>query len=368
MFKNIYNNKVVLVTGNTGFKGSWLTTWLLNLGAKVVGLSDKVPTQPSMFELLDLQKKIKHYTADVNDFQKVSGIIQSEQPNFIFHLAAQAIVSKSYEDPLTTIHTNIIGTTNLLEALRIYNKPCTAVFITSDKCYENVEWTWGYRENDRLGGKDLYSASKAGAEVVFYAYYNSFFKDRSCPVKLVTGRAGNVIGGGDWAINRVVPDCVRAWSVDKPVVIRNPGSTRPWQHVLEPISGYMTLATKLSINPLLTGNSYNFGPVSDQTFTVKKLISTLADHWSFKSNINNIDIQEVPGFHEAGLLKLNCDKALNDLNWKPVLQFSDAARLTSSWYDSYYHNKEIEIFDYTSAQIKEYIDLASNLKLEWTYD
>jgi len=367
MFKEVYRNKRVLVTGNTGFKGSWLTTWLLHLGAEVIGISDSVPTRPSMFETLELENRIRHHDLDINDLPAITAVIGTSRPDFIFHLAAQAIVSKSYEDPLETIHTNIIGTANVLEALRRSNHSCTVVLITSDKCYENVEWTWGYRENDRLGGKDPYSASKAGAELIFHTYYHSFFSKPGCPVKLATGRAGNVIGGGDWATNRIVPDCIRAWSGDQPVLIRRPQSTRPWQHVLEPISGYLTLGMKLSENAGLTGESYNFGPASDQTFTVKELISAVAKNWTFKSVHEHINIQEEPGFHEAGLLKLNCDKALHDLHWKPVLGFDAATRLTAEWYDCFYNKKDTQIFEKTVEQIREYIKFADKIKLEWVH-
>jgi CDP-glucose 4,6-dehydratase len=365
MYNNIYNGKKVLVTGNTGFKGSWLTTWLLELGANVIGLSDKIPTNPAMFEALELAKKIDHCTADVTNFQEVKKIVEEKKPDFIFHLAAQAIVSFSYEDPLSTIQTNIMGTACILEALRHYNHSCTVVMITSDKCYDNVEWTWGYRENDRLGGKDPYSASKAGAEIVIHTYYHSFFSDKDSHVKIVSARAGNVIGGGDWAPSRIVPDCIRAWSQGKAVIIRRPASTRPWQHVLEPISGYLTLGKNLYQNKQLSGESYNFGPASDQTFMVKQLIDEVALNWTFKKDQQQVIVQEDPGFHEAGLLKLNCDKALHDLKWKPVLGFADAARLTASWYDVFYNQKEKDLYGFTLAQIAEYAAIAKKTDTVW---
>jgi len=361
MYNDIYKGKKVLITGNTGFKGSWLTTWLLELGANVIGLSDRIPTNPSMFEALELAKKIDHHTIDIRNYPQVKELIEKTKPDFIFHLAAQAIVSDSYKDPLTTIQTNVMGTASVLEALRSYDHPCTVVMITSDKCYENVEWTWGYRENDRLGGKDPYSASKAGAEIIFHTYYHSFFSNKDSVVRITSARAGNVIGGGDWAQSRIVPDCIRAWSLDKPVIIRRPVSTRPWQHVLEPISGYLTLGKTLYQHPELTGESYNFGPASDQTFKVKELIDEVALNWTFKKDQQQMIVLENPGFHEAGLLKLNCDKALHDLKWKPVLGFSDAARLTASWYNLYYHNKEKDLYSFTLSQIAEYATVAKKI-------
>ncbi len=365
MFSNIYKNKTVLVTGNTGFKGSWLTTWLLHLGAKVIGLSDRIPTNPSMFETLELEKKIRHFTANINQLTDVTAIIRESKPDFIFHLAAQAIVSESYNDPLTTIQTNVIGTANILESIRTLKYPCTVVLITSDKCYENVEWTWGYRENDRLGGKDPYSASKAGAELIIHTYYHSFFHNNSS-VKIASTRAGNVIGGGDWASNRIVPDCIRAWADEKPVIIRRPQSTRPWQHVLEPISGYLTLGQYLHENDSLSGESFNFGPASDQTFTVQQLIDELASNWVFENAIDKVVVHEEPGFHEAGLLKLNCDKALHFLKWKPVLDFQQAARFTANWYNEYYHASSPSLDQLTLSQIDEYYRAANKINLPWT--
>jgi len=366
MFNEVYKNKVVLVTGNTGFKGSWLTTWLLNLGAKVIGLSDRIPTEPSMYKVLNLEKRITHHTIDIRNAAEVTALIQKTKPDFVFHLAAQAIVSRSYKDPLETIQTNILGTANILDALRLSNHPCTAILITSDKCYENVEWTWGYRENDRLGGKDPYSASKAGAEIVFYTYYHSFFHDKKSMVRIASTRAGNVIGGGDWADSRIVPDCVRAWAKNEPVIIRRPRATRPWQHVLEPVSGYLTLGQHLFDAQNLSGESFNFGPSSDQTFTVQQMIEAIAKNWTFKSGHEQIVLQDDPGFHEAGLLKLNCDKALHYLQWKPVLSFSEAAFFTANWYNQYYHTPGADLFELTHSQIDTYAKAANKINLAWS--
>jgi CDP-glucose 4,6-dehydratase len=365
MYKNVYQDKVVMVTGNTGFKGSWMTMWLLNLGAKVIGVSDKVPTQPSMFEILDLKNQITHHFADINDAETIQGLVAKYKPDFLFHLAAQPIVSTSYSNPLQTIQTNVIGTANLLEALRLSNHRCTAVFITSDKCYENVEWTWGYRENDRLGGKDPYSASKAGAEIVIYTYYNSFFSKPDSSVRVVSVRAGNVIGGGDWADNRIVPDCVRAWAKHQPVVIRRPRATRPWQHVLEPISGYLTAGQLLHEHQSLNGESFNFGPAADQTFTVQQTLEAIAEHWTFENDHGKVTVQEDTLFHEAGLLKLNCDKALHTLRWKPVLDFKEATRFTAEWYSYYYSKGAPGLGEFTLSQIASYNSFAGKLNIEW---
>lgn len=366
MFNNVYAGKHVLVTGHTGFKGSWLTVWLLSLGAKVTGISNQIPTKPSMFEALDLGSKINHILADIRDGARMKQLVAELKPDFVFHMAAQPIVSLSYSDPLDTITTNIVGTANLLEALRHSNHHCTAVFITSDKCYENVEWTWGYRENDRLGGKDPYSASKAGAELMIYTYFHSFLKAQGSNVRIVSTRAGNVIGGGDWADSRIVPDCVRAWASKQPVEIRRPKATRPWQHVMEPISGYLTVGAALYENHDLTGESYNFGPAADQTYTVEELLEEIAKNWHFDGSYGKFNIDRTPTFHEAGLLKLNCDKALHELKWKPALRFEDAARLTATWYDKFYHQGTEGLYDFTLGQINEYAGFASAASIPWT--
>jgi CDP-glucose 4,6-dehydratase len=279
MIENYYKGRKVLVTGNTGFKGSWLTIWLLKMGAEVIGISKYIPTSPSLFEELDLEKKIKHYYADVRDLVRINKIITDEMPDYIFHLAAQAIVSTSYNDPVETVATNVIGTMNILEVLRTFSKPCVAIMITSDKCYDNVEWIWGYRETDALGGKDVYSGSKGAAELIIKSYYNSFFNNNH-PVRLAVGRAGNVIGGGDWAKDRIVVDCMLAWNEDKTVEIRSPKATRPWQHVLEPLSGYLLLGAKTFDGNNLHGETFNFGPKAEQNRTVVELLSDMKKYWN----------------------------------------------------------------------------------------
>jgi CDP-glucose 4,6-dehydratase len=364
LFGGIYNNKKVLITGSTGFKGSWLCTWLTLLGARVYGVAKDIPTKPSMFETLGLPGKITSYIEDIRNYERLGAIINDICPDFIFHLAAQPIVSKSYREPLETLSTNVMGTANVLEALRNYSLPCTIVIITSDKCYDNVEWVWGYRENDALGGKDIYSGSKGCAEFVFHSYYHSFFKDKKPHIKLATARAGNVIGGGDWARDRIIPDCMRSWSVGNPVEIRSPDATRPWQHVLEPLSGYLQLAARLGEQSDLNGESFNFGPSSGYTHTVRDILEYMRPRWHFDDREKAYRITGGPTFHEAGLLKLNCDKSLYHLRWVPVLDYRELLDYTCDWYYEYYQNKS-DMFAYTVSQIDRYINSAVEMAVSW---
>lgn len=364
MFRNTYQNKKVLVTGHTGFKGSWLTAWLLKLGAKVVGVSKDIPTQPSMFEELGLAKKITDYREDVRDSARMRTIFEAEKPDFVFHLAAQPIVSTSYTDPLDTFSSNVMGTANVLDALRFLQNPCTAIIITSDKCYDNVEWVWGYKETDALGGKDIYSGSKGAAELVFRSYFFSFFQKHPF-VRLATARAGNVIGGGDWAKDRIVPDCMKAWNEGKAVEIRSPKATRPWQHVLEPLSGYLNLGMELAENQALHGESFNFGPKAEYSHTVKTLLEDLSRFWHFESVEQAYQITGNIPFHEAGLLKLNCDKALFHFRWLPTLDYEQLIDFTSSWYYAFYKEK-MQMWNFTSDQIDTYEKLAQQKQIRWT--
>ncbi|MBI9033216.1 MAG: CDP-glucose 4,6-dehydratase [Bacteroidales bacterium] len=366
MFENVFKNKKILITGNTGFKGSWLSAWLIGLGADVYGISKDIPTSPSMFEELSLVEKITHYFEDIRNYQTVKDIIYEVKPDFLFHMAAQPIVVTSYLEPLDTITTNVIGTANILEALREVNNQCTAVIITSDKCYDNVEWVWGYKETDMLGGKDIYSGSKAAAEVIFKSYYHSFFKNtKKSNVRAVTVRAGNVIGGGDWADYRIVPDCIKAWIEGRSVEIRSPKATRPWQHVLEPISGYLTVAQALYKDIQLNGESFNFGPHAEYSKTVKDLLDDLSAFWDLNQEPSFLS-SETSEFHEAGLLKLNCDKSLFYLKWIPNLNYEKLIEFTSTWYHTFYKVENANMFDFTLAQIKEYEDIARNKEISWT--
>lgn len=364
MFNNQYQGKKVLLTGHTGFKGSWLTAWLLKLGAKVCGLSDQIPTNPSMFEELGLEQKIEHHFCDIRDFEGVSKILMEFKPDYVFHLAAQPIVSVSYEDSLNTISTNVMGTAVLLEALKQWNQPCNVVVITSDKCYENVEWVWGYKETDHLGGRDIYSGSKGAAEVIFHAYYHSFFTKNNNKIKLATGRAGNVIGGGDWARDRIVVDCMKNWAEAKTVEIRSPNATRPWQHVLEPLSGYLTLGAQLSSDERLLGESFNFGPRSEQNRTVLELLTDLSQQWHFENLEDAYRVTDNIPFHEAGLLKLNCDKALFHLRWEANLSYKECVQMVGEWYYSFY-KMEKDMYQLTLEQISQYENLAMERNLIW---
>ncbi|CAG0942930.1 CDP-glucose 4,6-dehydratase [Candidatus Brocadiaceae bacterium] len=360
LFGDIYRNKKVMVTGNTGFKGSWLSAWLLKLGADVYGLSNGIPTQPSHFEVANLKDRIKYIEKDICTFEEVEKVFSTIRPDFVFHLAAQSLVRVSYNDPALTIRTNVLGTMNVLEALRQVNHQCCAVMITSDKCYDNVEWIWGYRETDALGGDDPYSASKGAAELVIKTYANSFFNKDESNVKISSVRAGNVIGGGDWAQDRIIPDCMRAWSSGKHVTVRNPGATRPWQHVLEPLSGYLCVGQKLSEDPTLNGEPFNFGPPADQNYTVGELIAQMQKSWHGGVDV----IQSNRDEKEATLLKLCCDKALHILGWKANMNFQETVKFTVDWYKTYYEQKE-DVFNMTCDQIEDYVKMAAERKLIW---
>jgi CDP-glucose 4,6-dehydratase len=365
--KEIFFNKKILITGHTGFKGSWLSLWLTYLGAKVVGLSNDIVSNESNFEISKISHIVDDFRFDIRDTNAVSSLVKEIQPDFVFHLAAQSLVRPSYDDPIETITTNAIGTANILNALRILDKKVIIILITSDKVYDNVEWVWGYRETDRLGGKDPYSASKGMAELVIHSYFESFFKKVNSNIKVGITRAGNVIGGGDWAIDRIVPDCIRAFACNKPVNIRNPNATRPWQHVLEPLSGYLALASKLEKDDKYNGEAYNFGPMADQNYSVKKLINEMSKHWC-QIKLNDVSNKN-DKFHEAGLLKLNCDKALLDLGWYSALKFEQTVKMTVIWYKHYYENKSKDMFQFSIKQIEEYIKIAKAKGITWAnYD
>ena len=360
-FADLFKKRSVLVTGHTGFKGSWLTTWLNLMGANVIGVSLNPPSQPSHFEVAELAKSIEDNRLDIRDGDELKLLVSRTQPDFVFHLAAQPLVLQSYLDPVETYQTNVLGTLNLLEALRSLKKKCTSVLITSDKCYKNVEWVWGYRETDPLGGQDPYSASKGAAELVISSHVKLFFQTDG-PVRIAIGRAGNVIGGGDWAQDRVVPDCVRSWAKEEPAQLRNPQSTRPWQHVLEPLSGYLNLAAELSQRSELHGEPFNFGPPAHQNHTVMELVQEMSKYWVKVRWEDTSDIDKQP--YESGLLKLNCDKALHYLQWQAVLPFQETVRLTAEWYRSYYENPST-IRDVTLSQIQEYESYARDKGMMW---
>jgi CDP-glucose 4,6-dehydratase len=349
--KSYFRGKKVLITGHTGFKGSWLTMWLNILGASVAGISNSFPSSPSHYKLLNLNKKILSKKLDIRNLNTLKNFIKKYKPDFVFHLAAQSIVKVAYENPMRTWSTNTVGTINILESLRQLKKKCVAIIITSDKCYENLEIKRGYHENDRLGGKDPYSASKASADLAIRSYVSSFFSHKNNKVFIATARAGNVIGGGDWSPNRLIPDCVRSWSKKKKVSIRNPYSTRPWQHVLEAIYGYLTLAINLNKNPGLHGEAFNFGPANHQNYKVVSVIKLMKEYWqnvSWKLNKNHNKI-----FKESSLLKLNSYKAKKKLKWKSVLTFKENIHLVANWYKNFYLNSK-QTYKLTLDQIEFY--------------
>ena len=352
-FANNFKNKVVLVTGNTGFKGSWLSLWLNLMGAKVIGVSKDIPTIPSHYKLNN-KFYMKNEKFDLSNKKLITKIIKNSKPDYIFHLAAQAIVLESYSDPYATYQSNTVGTLNILESLKESNHKCTAILITSDKCYENINKKVNYKENDRLGGLDPYSSSKASAELIIRSYYESYFKTKSSNVRICSARAGNVMGGGDWAKYRIVPDCMKSWSEGKKVIIRNAKSTRPWQHVLEPISGYLTLAKSLSKDQNLNGESFNFGPNSNSSHTVKELVDNLSLYYpGSESKV----IPDKNKRYEANLLSLNCLKAKKLLNWSSRINFKNTAKMTSQWYETYYNSSPKNAYKLSIEQIEQYIAL-----------
>jgi len=362
-----FSGKTVLVTGHTGFKGSWLTVWLRRLGARVIGLSLDIPTQPSHFVELDIADYIDDHRVDVRRFGDVLDLIMRIKPDIVFHLAAQPLVRQSYSAPLEAFETNTLGTANILEALRIADRHCAAVMITSDKCYDNVEWVWGYRETDRLGGKDPYSGSKGAAELVIRSYCASYFNSPDSKLRVAVGRAGNVVGGGDWAEDRIVPDCIRAWVEGNAVDIRSPNATRPWQHVLEPLSGYLWLAVLLQQQRDLNGEAFNFGPSVYEDHPVIELLGALARTWSGYASHRVVHAAENSA--EAGLLKLNCDKAFARLSWRSTLEFAEMIALTGQWYDAYYRSdRRQSVLTLTEAQIEHYENLAKSRGLTWACD
>ncbi len=362
LFSDIYKGKTVLVTGHTGFKGSWLCLWLKKLGAKVIGIGLDPISDKSFYSINKINEILIDKRFDIRDLEKLKKVIQDLQPDFVFHLAAQAIVRRSYLNPIETWSTNLIGTINVLESMRYVKKKCSCVLITSDKCYKNNEWIWGYRESDKLGGSDPYSASKASSELAIRSYFDSFFRDTESQVRITSARAGNVIGGGDWSEDRIVPDCIRAWSNSETVKLRSPNSTRPWQHVLEPLSGYLSLGSKLYIDKNLNGHSFNFGPTIAENHSVLELVKIMGKSWS-KVQWEDCSSNKKELF-ESSLLKLNCDKALGMINWQSTLTFKETIRFTIDWYKEFFEFNE-NICEKSSSQIDEYIKLAKNFPQNW---
>ncbi len=346
--KNHFEGKRVLITGHTGFKGSWLSLFMHHNKANVLGISDRIPTRPSHFELLGLKNKISSKMIDITNLKKLKKIFIKFKPDYVFHLAAQAIVKSSYDNPVRTWHSNLIGTVNVLECLRSVKKKTTAVIITSDKAYKNIETKKGYKENDVLKGDDPYGASKSSADIAISSYFYSYFSKKNSKVLISIARAGNVIGGGDWSPNRIVTDCIKSWSKNKKAIIRNPKSTRPWQHVLDVVNGYTQLAIKLNKDSKLNGEAFNFGP--DKTnLKVIDVLNKMKFYWPKI----NWKIKKQNKFRENNLLHLNSMKSKKYLKWSTVLNFNNSIKFTVEWYKYYLKNKK-NIYRYSLSQIFEY--------------
>ncbi len=349
--KNFWCGKKVFLTGHTGFKGSWLCLWLHYLGAKVTGYALSPPTKPNLFELCQAEQFITSIIADIKDREKLQKAMLAAEPEIIIHMAAQPLVREAYLNPVETYATNIMGTVHLLEAVRVCKSVKAVVNVTTDKCYENMEWVWGYRENDALGGYDPYSASKACSELVTSSYRNSYFNPREYQVHgvgIASARAGNVIGGGDWAKDRLIPDCIRALTKGEKIIIRNPKAVRPWQHVLEPLGGYLLLAQKLyQASPQYTG-AWNFGPNDDDAQTVEWIVKQIYTKLGQKNILETneqlctFDITQGESPHEANYLKLDCSKAKSELGWSTKWNLEQALDKVIEWLEAYQENQDIK--------------------------
>lgn len=343
-----FSGKRVFITGDTGFKGSWLAVWLYSLGANVLGYALPPESKESHFALTGLDCLITHVDGDIRDAQKYRKVVQEFQPEILFHLAAQSLVRVGYKEPKITFDTNIGGSVNVLETIRSTPSIRSVVYITSDKCYKNKEWVWGYRENDELGGYDPYSASKAATEIVFLAYLNSYFQARR-DIGIASTRAGNVIGGGDWALDRLIPDCIRSLQKKQPIVLRSPEATRPWQHVLEPLWGYLLLAIQLWEHPTLFSGSWNFGPKVGKTWTVVDVVKHVIQFWG-EGEYRIEPEKNAP--HEARLLQLNTDKANIELTWEMRWDTLQTIIETVEWYKRVFHGEKV--MNVTLSQIEKF--------------
>jgi CDP-glucose 4,6-dehydratase len=348
LFDGLYKDKNILVTGHTGFKGSWLSIWLNEMGANVIGYALDSYTDQDNFVVTNLSEKITDLRGEIRDYDNLLRTFKEEKPEIVFHLAAQPLVRLSYEQPRETYEVNVMGTVNVLEAARQSDSVKTVIIITSDKCYENNEWIWGYRENDPMGGYDPYSSSKGCAELVTSAYIRSFFENEDSDIAVASVRAGNVIGGGDWAADRLITDCISYLKKDKAIEIRSPKAIRPWQHVLEPLRGYLLLASKLYQNPKKYTGAWNFGPDEASIVTVGELVDKLVNKWGSGEWIDTSNTNEP---HEAKLLKLDISKARHYLNWEPKLSFDQTIDLVVDWYQ----NDNVN-YDFDVEQIKEYLN------------
>jgi CDP-glucose 4,6-dehydratase len=360
-FKEFYEGRRVFITGQTGFKGSWLSLWLSELGARVFGYSLDPPTEPSLYEASGLSQKIHSTIGDIRDLENLRTVLKKSRPEIVFHLAAQPLVRHSYLEPVETYETNVMGTVNLLEACRSTPSVRSIIVITSDKCYENNESNRGYKETDRMGGYDPYSNSKGCAELVVSAYRQSFFNPAEYQkhgVVLASTRAGNVIGGGDWGKDRLLPDCIRFLVQDKTIIIRNPKAIRPWQHVFEPLRGYLLLGQKMSLGGIKYGEGWNFGPSRRGILTVEKVVDKVVKEWGGGS-WRNPSTQKEKKLHEAKNLSLNINKAQRGLGWEPLLTFDQNIKLTIEWYKHYYNNSS-DILDFSINQLRHYENILLN--------
>jgi CDP-glucose 4,6-dehydratase len=363
MFNGYYQGKRVLVTGHTGFKGGWLSLWLKQLGASVWGISLPAPTDPNLHELIRGHAFAGEIECDIRNLEALTAAVKKVQPQVVFHLAAQPIVRRSYTEPLETFQTNALGTAHLLEALRRLKWNCLTLVITSDKCYENREWEFAYRENDALGGHDIYSMSKAATELVAQAWNRSFFEPDAALGPVATVRAGNVIGGGDYAADRIVPDCIRALADKKPILVRNPAAVRPWQHVLECLSGYLWLAARLAAagkqSPL--AGPFNFGPEPSARQPVRRLVEEILGIWPGEW----VDGSQPGSVHEARLLSLSIEKAGGLLGWLPAWEFQEAVRRTVQWYHRRHVSNTPDLLQFSQSQIADYTEAARSKRLAW---
>ena len=359
-FDGVYFGRRVFVTGHTGFKGSWLSEWLLGLGAEVTGYALEPPTDPSLFAESGLAGRMGHTIGDVRDLEHLRGAILAARPEIVFHLAAQPLVRLSYDDPVYTYETNVMGTVNLLEAVRACPSVRAVIIVTSDKCYENRETGQAYREGDAMGGYDPYSSSKGCAELVTAAYRRSFFGKRS-DVRIASVRAGNVVGGGDWALDRIVPDCVRALQAGEPIIVRNPEAVRPWQHVLEPLSGYLHLAARLWTGESDLDGAWNFGPEEQGTVPVRQVVDRIVGAWGTGSW--EMPVGHVVQPHEANLLALDIEKAITELKWHPLYPIERALDVTAEWYKARHEGADPR--QLTLADIQAYQDAAVARGAAW---
>jgi CDP-glucose 4,6-dehydratase len=366
LFSGVYSGKTVLVTGHTGFKGSWLILWLQLLGARVIGYALSPHTEPSLFQLSNAQEGITHIIGDTRDLSKVREVCQTYKPDFVFHLAAQSLVRYSYEHPVETYETNVMGTIHLFEAIRATPSVRVCVNVTSDKCYENREWEYSYRENDPMGGYDPYSSSKGCAELITAAYRRSFFNiGNSPPVRLASVRAGNVIGGGDWARDRLIPDCVRSLAAKSPVIVRNPEAVRPWQYVLEPLSGYLWLGACLWNTPSTFEGSWNFGPHTAGNVSVRQIVNQVVAMWG-EGEWKHVCQEQSQEPHEARTLTLDITKSSSVLGWEPITSVSQAMTETIGWYLEQHRQRTLDVKAATLDRINRFVQAAISKNAVWT--